>query len=158
MSKKTSIIAITLLIVAAVILGFIFVNKGDGPVMGMIISDKTIINVQNFQTAKSSQDSDLYMVLDKEINKFNEKAKTGIPAGKDIYANIYLVECPKGSQFTVKWIIEGKTIKEETKELSTNQRGVISYLLEGNKLKSGNYILELYSEDRKLFKYGFSVE
>lgn len=158
MSKKSSIIAITLLIASALVMGLVLVNRGDGPVTGMIIADKAIANVQAFQSMKSSQDGSSYIILDKEFNKFSEKAKKVIPAGKDIYANVYFVECPKGSQFTAKWSSEDKLIKEEAKSLSTNQKGVIAYLLEGDKLKSGSYTLQLYSNATKIFEYEFSVE
>jgi hypothetical protein len=57
-----------------------------------------------------------------------------------------------------KWNSEGKVIKEETIELATDQQGVISCLLEGDKVKTGNYILELFSGDKKIFEYGFSVK
>lgn len=157
MSKKTSIITITLLIAAAVIFGLVFVNKGDGPIMGISMSDKVIVNVQDFKTINSSQDSGVYLILKKEYNKFTEKFTADIPAGKDLYANIHLVECPKGSRFTVRWITEGNTVKEETKELVTDQKGVISYAFDGNKVKSGNYTLELYTQGKKVFEYKFFI-
>jgi hypothetical protein len=94
--------------------------------MGMIVSDKTIRDVQDFERLKSSQDVGQFIILDKEFNKFNEKVKVEIPAGKDIFANVKIVESPKGSQFTAKWIAEGKIIKEETKELAGNQKGVVA--------------------------------
>lgn len=157
MSKKTSIIAITLLIAAAVFFGLVLVNKGDGPVVGMIMSDKMTVSVKDFETVNPSQDNGVYLILEKEYNKFNEKFITEIPAGKDLYANIQLVECPKGSKFTARWVTEGNTVKEETKELVTDQKGVASYVFDGNKVKSGNYTLELYDEGKKIFEYKFPI-
>ncbi len=158
MSKKISVIGITLLVAAAVLFGFVLVNKGDGPVMGMIISDKILVNVQDFKTINSFKDSGVYLTLEKEYNKFNEKFIDDIPAGKDLYANIHLVECPKGSKLTARWINKGKTVKEETKVLATDKNGVVSYIFDGSKAKRGDYTLELYSEDKKIFEHKFSID
>lgn len=157
MSKKTSIIAITLLIATAVVLGFVLVNKGDGPVIGVIMSDKMVGSVKDFETVNLSEGSGVYIILKKEYNKFNEKFMTDIPSGKDLYANIYFVECPKGSKYTARWVTEGKTVKEEIKELVTEQKGVASFVFDGNKVISGNYSLELYNEGKKIFEYKFPI-
>ena len=150
MSKKATIIAIAILIAAAVILGLILVNKGDGPVMGVIISDKALTD--------GSNDSGVYLTVNKEFNKFNEKVNSDIPADKDLYANFSLVECPKGSEFNIKWINNNQTVKEEILKLATDQKGTISYLLEASKAKSGNYSLELYNEGKKIFEHRFIIK
>lgn len=158
MNRKTSIVALTLLIVGAVALGLLLLNKGDGPVSQVIIADRSIDTAQDFETAKSSDDSGVFIVLDKEFNKFKEDIRAGIPAEKDIYANVYFVECPKGSLFTAKWINEDKTVKEDIKELTTDKRGVVSFLLEGSKLGTGSCKFEIYSDGKKLFEYVFSAK
>jgi hypothetical protein len=150
MSKKATIIAVAVLIAAAVIFGLILVNKGDGPVMGLTFSDKAL--------ADGSTGSGVYLTVNKEFNKYTEKANAEIPAGKDLYANISLVECPKGAEFNAKWITDGQTVKEEAKKLDTDRKGTISYLLEANKAKSGNYTLELYREGKKIFEHKFIIK
>ena len=158
MDKRTSVFAVAILVVLAIIAGFILVNKGDGPVMGMVISDRTIENVEEYCDENFTNDSGLYVVVEKEYNKFKEKFKTEIPVGKDLYANIQIVESPKGSKFTAKWVNAGKTVKEETKELTADKKGTISYILDGDKTKSGKYTFELSTSGKAVFEYEITVK
>ena len=157
MSRKAAILSVTALIVAAVFMGLILVNKGDGPIMGMILSDKMIATVQDFENQSSSMDSGIYLNLKTAFNKLNEESANDIPAGKDLFASFYMVECPKGIETTVKWTTEAGTLKEETKRLETDRRGIISYLLDRGNVRNGNYTLELYIEGIKKFEHGFTV-
>ncbi len=158
MNKRTSVFAVAILMVLAIGAGFILVNKGDGPVMGMVISDRAIENMQEYSAENIINNSGLYVVVEKEYNKFNEKFKTEIPVGKDLYANIQIVESPKGSKFTAKWVNAGKTVKEETKELTSDKKGTISYILDGDKTKSGKYTFELSISGKAVFKYEITVK
>ncbi len=158
MNKKTTVFAVAIFIVIAIIAGFILVNKDDGPVMRVVISDRAIENVQEYSTEKLINSSGLYVVVEKEYNKFNEKFKTEIPVGKDLYANIQLVESPKGSKFTSKWVSAGKTVKEETKELISDKKGTISFILNGDKTKSGRYTFELTTSGKAVFEYEITVK
>ena len=158
MNKRTSIIAFAILVAAAVFFGFILVNKGDGPVTGMIISDKTLEDIESYKIQEKSHRSGNYMILAAEYNKFNEKFKSSIPMGKDLYFNISIVESPKGSSFTARWLSDGKAIKEETKELSINQRGVVSYILDSKLANKGSFTFELYYDSKKIFEKSFQIE
>jgi hypothetical protein len=158
MNRRTSIIALAVLIAAAVLFGLVLINKGDGPVMGMIISDKAIGDVENYKNTEAQQDQGTYMVLAKEFNKLNKKLEKRIPSGRDLYANVYVVECPKGTEFTAKWIMDGKNIKEETRAAAEDARSIVTYLLEGSNAKAGGYTFELYKEDHRIFSMEFSVE
>jgi hypothetical protein len=160
MRKKTTIIITTIIVVVAAIvfIGLMLVGKGEGPVMSMVLSDKAIESIQSLTAAKSSPDSGTYLILENEFNKYEEKYKTVIPAGKNLYASIHFVEVLKGTKFTARWIAAGKTVKEEIKEMLTNQEGVLSFLLEGNNVKSGSYTLELYGVDKKILEYEFSID
>ena len=138
MNRKTSAIALVLLVLTAILLGYVLVNRGDGPVQGVVLSDKAISAAQGFNNTVASPANGVYLILTDEFSKLSEKFKADIPAGKELYAAIHFVECTKGTQFTVKWIAGTETIKEETKELATDKEGVISYSLEGEKAKSGS--------------------
>jgi hypothetical protein len=70
----------------------------------------------------------------------------------------FVVECPKGSQFTAKWLLNGENIKEDSKALSTDKSGIISYLLEGTLVKKGSYSFEVYYEGRKVLEKDFQIE
>ncbi len=159
MRKKTTIITIAIIVVAAIVfIGFMLMNGGDGPVMSMILSDKAIESIQSLKTTKSSPDNRIYLILENEFNKYQEKFKTVIPTGKNLCASIYFVEVLKGTKFTARWIADGKTVKEEIREIPTDQQGILSFLLEGHNVRSGSYSLELYDADKKIFEYKFSID
>lgn len=158
MNKKTAAIALVILIAAAIFIAIIFLNKGDGPIAGVFISDKAAADVSGYKSMNSARGNGFYLVWNKEFNSFKEKVESNIPAGKDLYANVHFVECMKGTRFTAKWIANGETVKEETSELLTNQQGIIAYLLEGNQASIGSYSLEIWKGDKKLFTRGFSIE
>lgn len=75
-----------------------------------------------------------------------------------MYVSIHFVEVLKGTKFTASWVAAGKTVKEKIKEMPASQEGVLSFLLEGNNVKSGSYLLELYDVDKKIFEYKFSID
>ncbi|MEX1378308.1 MAG: hypothetical protein AB1Z23_12660 [Eubacteriales bacterium] len=158
MKKKTTITVLAIFIVAAIFLGLLLVNKGDGPVMGMMLADKAMADTQSYNDSAQAQGDDVYLVLSNAFNKYQEDYKADIPKGDDLYAAVYFVECPQGSEYSCKWIKDDTTIKEETGVLKTGPQGVISYMLDGEKVEQGIYIFELYNGDSKIFERTFSVE
>jgi hypothetical protein len=126
--------------------------------MGMIISDKAIVDNKDYKDRESSPSQGGYLVAALEFNKLNDKFIDKIPEGRDLFFNIHVVECPKGSQFTAKWLLNGESIKEDTKALSTDKSGIISYPLEGTLAKKGHYSFEVYCEGRKVLEKGFQIE
>lgn len=157
MNKKTTVTVLAIVIAAAVFLGFVLLNKGDGPVMGMMFTGGDIESLEDYESAAEARGEGVYMVVTKSINKFNEDYSQNIPEGDDLYAAIHFVECPEGSQYTGKWIKDGSVISEETGTLATGPRGVISYKLEGIHAAEGSYVFELYDGDKKIFEKTFSI-
>ncbi|MBN2879484.1 MAG: hypothetical protein JXN65_07625 [Clostridia bacterium] len=158
MNKKTSTTVLTLFIIGAIFLGLLLVNKGDGPVMGMILAENPIENTADYNKSAQEQSEGTYLVLSNAFNKYQEDYSTSIPEGSPLYASVHFVECPQGAQYTGKWIFEGELLKEETGTLSTGPEGVISYMLEGGKVAKGSYTFELYDGDKKVFERNFSVK
>lgn len=158
MNKKTVITVLTIFVLAAIFLGALLVNKGDGPVAGMILADKAMENTDIYTNAAKTHNDGIYLVVSNAYNKLQEDYKTNVPENKDLYLTIHFVECPKGSEFTGKWLMEEKLIKEEKGTLTTDAEGVISYLLDGSSVVKGQYVFELYDGDRKLFEKEFFVE
>lgn len=158
MNKKKSIIALAILVGIAVIFGFILVNRGDGPIMGMILSTKSVENEQEYKEIETAKNDGVYLVTSMESNKYVEKYKKDIPQNKDLYANIYLAECRQGSKFIIKWVYKNNVIKEEEKALGTDQKGVVSYRLEESKVKEGSYTIEIYFESKKIFTQNFNAK
>lgn len=156
MKKKQAIIALIILIVIAVFGGLILVNKGDGPVTGVMLSAKPAADENAF--GKTEADKTNYLISVMEYNKFVEKYNTKIPENNDLYAHINLVECRKGIKVKVKWLLQNTAVKEEEKPLLTDQKGIISYELEGEKVKKGSYVIEIYYADKKILTENFIVD
>ena len=157
MNKKTSITVLIAVIAAAVFLGFVLLNKGDGPVMGMMLSSGPVESIEEYEDAAEASGESVYMTVSKSIGKFQEDFGQSIPAGKDLYAAVYFVECPEGSQYTAKWIKDGSIAAEETGTLATGPKGVISYMLEGSLTAAGSYAFELYDGENIIFEKTFEV-
>ncbi len=157
MGKKTAIIVLAVVIAAAIFLGFILVNKGDGPVTGMILAEKAIENTQAYSNAAMEHGNGVYLVVSNAFNKFQEDYKADILEGQSLYGTIYFVECPQGSEYTGKWVKDGNVIAEEKGTLSTGPKGVISYMLNEDSVTKGSFTFELYDENSKIFEYTFLV-
>jgi len=158
MKKKTAGTVLAVIIIGAIFLGFLLVNKGDGPVMGMVLADRALENTEAYDNAAQSQGDGIYLVVSSAYNKYQEDYKADIPEGNDLYATIYFVECPQGSEYTGKWIKDGAVINENIGTLPTGPKGVISYILDGGSVVSGSYTFELYDGDGKIFETTFSIE
>ncbi|SFR96889.1 hypothetical protein [Anaeromicropila populeti] len=158
MKKKTSLIVLMIFIVLAILIGFVLVNKGDGPVSGMILADKVLDNIDEYNSAEETQGSEIYLVVSSAYNKLEEEYKTSIPESENLYATIHIVECPKGSEFTGKWLKDDEVIKEDVVTLATDSEGVVTCMLDGDNVTKGSYSFELYEGDRKILEKTFSVE
>ncbi len=158
MGKKTAVIILAIVIVAAIILGFIFVSKGDGPVMGMILADRAMEDISEYSEASKEHGGGIYMVISNSFNDYQADYEAVIPQGENLYANVHFVECPQGSEFTGKWSMDGNVIAEEKGTLSTGPQGVISFMLGKDSTAGGSYTFELYDGDSTIFEYTFSVE
>lgn len=157
MNKKTAITVLVFIIVVAIFLGFLFVNKGDGPVMGMILADVAMENTETYNNASDTHGDGIYLIVSNAFNKFQEDYKANIPGKNDLYATIHFVECPQGSEYTGKWIKDGNVIQEDKGTLTTGPEGVITYMLDGDSVVKGSYTFELYDGDKKIFEKTLSV-
>lgn len=158
MKKKTATTVLVVMIVMAIFIGLLLINKGDGPVMGMVLADRTIETTDDYETAVETQGDGVFLILSNAFNKYQEDYKTDIPSGHDLYATVYLVECPQGSEYTAKWLQDGVVMQEELGVLQTGPKGVISYKLPSDNVIVGSYQFELYDGDEKIFEMSFSVE
>jgi len=157
MGKKTALAVLGAVIVLAVLLGLLLMNKGDGPVTGMLLTDRVVASAQAYSDAAKKQGDGVYLVVSNAFNQFQEDYKAAIPEGRDLYATVYFVECPQGSTFTGKWVKEGHVIQEEKGTLPTGPQGIISYLLGGENATAGIYTFELYDGDQKIFEKTFQI-
>jgi len=158
MNKKTAIFVLTILVAAAIFLGFMLVNKGDGPVTGMIMANRALENMEIYNDAAGTKDDGIYLIVSNAFNKFQEDYQAEIPESNDLYAAIHFVECPKGSEYTGKWMKDGNLLQEDNGTLLTGPEGVISYKLDGDSVVKGSYTFKLYDGDKKMFEKTFSVE
>ena len=158
MSKKTAIIVLAIVIAAAIFLGFLFLNKSDGPVMGMLLADKPVKDIDAYTDVEKTPGDGIYQVVSPAFNKYNVDYESDIPQGEDLYATVHFVECLKGTEYTARWLKDGEVINEEKEALTTEPTGVISYMLEAESVSGGSYTIEIYDGDRKIFEYAFLVE
>ncbi|WKY43214.1 hypothetical protein Q5O14_11135 [Eubacteriaceae bacterium ES2] len=158
MKKKTAITVLVIIIIGAMFLGFLLVNKGDGPIMGMVLGDTAIESTEAYDKTVQELGDGIYLVLSSAFNKYQEDFSMVIPEGDDLYANLHFVESPQGSEFTGKWIKDGNIIGEEVGTLSTGPEGIISYMIDGNEVVEGSYAFELYDGDERIFEITFSIE
>ncbi len=158
MSKKAAIIVLAVVIAAAIFLGFIFLNKGDGPVMGMMLADRPIKDTDTYSDTAKTHGEGVYLIVSNSFNDYQADYEAGVTQGEDLYAAIYFVECPQGSEFTANWIKDGNVAAEEKGTLPTGPKGVITYMLSKENVTSGSYTFELYDGDNRIFEYTFSIE
>jgi hypothetical protein len=81
MRKRNSIIILLALAAAAVLLGLILVNKGDGPVAGMIVSDRSINSMEEYKAQEASPGTGIYKVTIGEYNSFKTSDTGNIKTG-----------------------------------------------------------------------------
>jgi len=158
MNKKTAATALIVLVAVAIFLGFLFVNKGDGPVAGLILADTALEDLDTYNSASALHGDGIYLVASNAFNKFRADYESSIPANKNLYAAVHFVECPKGSEYTGKWIKNGTVLFESKGTLSRDLEGVISYMLDGSKLLKGSFVFALYDGEKKIFEQTFTVE
>jgi hypothetical protein len=157
MGKKTALVVLAGVLVAAVLLGILLLNKGDGPVAGMILSGQAIATTQEYADVEKARGDGVYLVVSNAFNKFKEEYSAAIPTGSMLYATVHFVECPKGSAFTAKWSRDGAMVAEETATLTTEPQGVIAYELGAEAVTPGNYTFALYDGETEIFEYTFGI-
>ncbi|MGI6669827.1 MAG: hypothetical protein ACOX4M_10860 [Acetivibrionales bacterium] len=124
------IIGLVILFIACALLIVVFANRAH-------INTVTGIAIAN------EQYTDRAAIENTEIPKELSK-------DKDVYASIYFIESPKGMKYRVKWFIDGKEVKTEEKEMTTNTKGFIIYKLEKEKLHEGLLKLQVLYEETVL--------
>jgi hypothetical protein len=97
------------------------------------------------------------MISEIDILSKAEQPKS-IENGKNVYANIYFIESPSGTEYTVRWIRDGAVVKEETKKMVTDKKGILNYLLEPEYAQRGGYILEVYHKGKKIYEHKFTID
>ncbi len=158
MGKKTAITMLVALIVCAVLVGMLLLNKSDGPVSGMILSEMPIADAEAYSSANEAHGDGIYLVVSNAYNKFQTDYQAAIPAGSELYANMYFVECPAGSAFTTKLLKDGALVTEQEGVLKTGPYGVVAYSLGTQASQAGTYIIELYDGENLLFTQTYIVE
>jgi len=88
-----------------------------------------------------------FIVSDRQYTELTGLASAKQPeqltAGKDIYACVYVIESPKGMEYTVKWFINGNEVKTDTQKQLTDRKGMIVFSLEGDKVAAGTLKFEI---------------
>ena len=158
MSKKAGVIALTVFVVGAVLLGLLLLNKGDGPVTGMILSSQPIADSAAYKGTAEAPDETVYLVVSNAFNQFQVDHQSTIAGGVPLVATISFVECPAGTVFTGSWLKDGEPLAASTAQTETEPYGVLSFSLEGAMVTTGEYTFMLSDESGELFRQAFRVE
>lgn len=158
MGKKAAITALVGLIACAILLGALLLNKGDGPVTGMILSGAPVADAEAYADAAEQRGEGIFLVVSNAFNKYQTDYQSAIPAGSELYASVYFVECPAGSDFTAKILNDGTAVFEQEGTLETGPYGVICYPLDGETLPAGDYVFALYDGEEQIFSQPFTLE
>jgi len=79
-------------------------------------------------------------------------------AGQDIFASVRFIESPLGMEYTGIWYIDGKEIKVEEKEMTTDKSGIIVYSLTADKVIAGIVRFEILHGDDVLYSKELPVQ
>lgn len=88
----------------------------------------------------------------------NAAQPESLEAGKEIYASVRLFESHLGMEYTVKWYVDDKSVKTETKETKRDRSDIIIFSLEADKVTVGKLKFEILYGDDVLFSKELSVE
>ena len=158
MGKQAAITALVGLIACAILLGALLLNKGDGPVTGMILSGAPVADAEAYADAAEQRGDDIFLVVSNAFNKYQTDYQSAIPAGSELYASVYFVECPAGSDFTAKILNDGTAVFEQEGTLETGPYGMICYPLDCETLPAGDYVFALYDGEEQIFSQPFTLE
>jgi hypothetical protein len=157
MGKKTALLALVGVIIVAVLLGLLMLNKGDGPVAGVILSRQGIATTQEYADVEKACGEGVYLVSANAFNKFEDAFSATIPGGSALNATVHFVECAKGSVFTAQWSRDGAVIAQEAAALATEPQGVIAYALAAEFATPGNYTFTLLDGGETIFEHVFQI-
>lgn len=79
-------------------------------------------------------------------------------AGQAIYASVYFIESPLGTEYTAKWYLDGDEVKTDTKKMQTDKKGIIVFPLEADKVTAGTAKFEIVYNDDVLFSKELTVQ
>lgn len=82
----------------------------------------------------------------------NARQPEELSVDKNIYANIYFIESPKGTKYTITWYLNGTEIKKEEKEMTDDMQGSIIYKLPKENIETGILKLEISSHNSILLE------
>jgi len=158
MSKKAGVIALLVFVISAVLLGLLLLNKGDGPVTGMILSSQSFADSAAYKTAAEAPDETVYLVVSNAFNQFQVDHQSTIASGVLLVATVSFVECPTGTAFTGSWLKDGEPLFGSAGQTETEPYGVLSFSLESTMVTTGDYTFVLSDESGELFRQAFRVE
>ena len=94
-------------------------------------------------------------------NSIEKAAKTEqneLSAGSNIFANVSLIESPKGMKYTINWLLNGQQVKTEDKATATEPRCILTYTLEKEKLHAGDLKVQILYKDTVLAEKDVTVK
>ncbi len=155
--QKAAITALIGLIACAILLGALLLNKGDGPVTGMILSGAPVADAEAYADAQNSAGTASF---------WSYPMRSQLPNGLSIRhsgrkrALCIRVLCGMPGRLRVyaKILYDGTAAFEQEGTLETDPYGVICYPLDGETLPAGDYVFALYDGEEQIFSQPFTLE
>jgi hypothetical protein len=154
-----------LAIVAAGVVFIMLVSHGDEQVSGVALTDTAVSDFKTLDAISSGKGRDkagfggaLYATSCVEFGKYVFTDIAPVPAGKPLFANVLFIASQKGTQYRAVLKSGENTLKQETKEITSDtHREAVSYTLDGTLLQAGEYTLEIYYMDKRIYSQSFKA-
>lgn len=133
--KKIYIIGIILFVIVA---GFIYfaVSRDNTVVQDLVISNE---KCEDADSIDDMEEPDSYT------------------AGKELYANIYFIESPKGTEYTLKWYRNDTEVYSSKLEMQEDRKGLLIFNIEGSIVTEGSWKIEVINRDKVVYTKEFTV-
>lgn len=83
---------------------------------------------------------------------------TTISESQSLYVSVYLIESPKGMEYTGTWYLDDELIKTETKSMQDDMCGSMLFELKADSVTKGTIRFDLKSHDDVLASKTVTVE
>lgn len=92
-------------------------------------------------------------------NDLESASQLDMPAvDKTIYASIHFIESPEGTEYTVKWYLDGTEIKSETKATEGDIQDIVIYELGAEQVSEGTLKVEVIYKDTTLLSKELEIQ
>lgn len=81
-----------------------------------------------------------------------------LKAGEDLFASVYFIESPRGTEYEVRWVSGNTVIETVKKEMVEDKRGVLTFMLPAKKALPGTYDVQIRTRGKTITSTTVSVQ